>query len=306
MDFSRVRRARAWGPCHVTGIVLPETSARDPRARGSRGAGLVLDVGVTAEAKLVPGARTSVRLEGPALVDLAISREVARRLARGLAGRLTVRLAHDLPIGQGFGTSAAGATATALAVSALGGPRRRHAIEVAHLADLFGGGGLGGVAAILGGGLEVRRVAGLPPAGRIVRREHPGTVLLGVAGPPLPSPRLLSDPAVRARLDAAADLFDALDRHPDPGTFWDVAEAFTSRVRLCPIPLARLLRALRRRGARAAQTMFGNAFFARAPRGPRRRELDRWLVARGIATLSTTVADHGARSLAVPRADAGR
>src|SRR5271154_6986697 len=44
------RRARAFAPAHVTGYFSPDLGSRDPRGRGSVGAGLVLDAGAVAEA----------------------------------------------------------------------------------------------------------------------------------------------------------------------------------------------------------------------------------------------------------------
>ena len=189
MFVPRVLEARAFAPGHVTGVFRPDASQRDPRARGSVGAGLVLELGVWGKARFSPGARSRVRVVADCRTPLPISEEVARRLAPEASGTLTVRLTHELPIGQGFGMSAAGALATALAVGSLSGRPRSKAIDVAHLADLFGGGGLGGVAAILGGGLEVRtRPGGLPPFGHVTHRSFPPALLVGVIGRPISSP----------------------------------------------------------------------------------------------------------------------
>ncbi|HKV89750.1 MAG TPA: hypothetical protein VJQ43_00960, partial [Thermoplasmata archaeon] len=69
--------AAGFAPGHVSGIFAPRLAARDPRARGSVGAGLVLDVGVRATAHWTPGktGRTSVRSDPPCA--LPISTEVA-------------------------------------------------------------------------------------------------------------------------------------------------------------------------------------------------------------------------------------
>ncbi len=297
MPAGNVRRARAFAPCHATGIVLPATDARDPRARGSLGAGLVLSLGVTATVSRQPARRFSLRVVSRAAGPLPISADVARRLLGGHPGRFTVTVDHDLPIGQGFGTSAAGALATALASAALVGAPRGDAIEVAHLADLFGGGGLGGVAAILGGGLELRTAPGIPPFGTVVRVPHPGSVLVGTVGPPLPSPRLLSDPAVLERLRRAANSLGRFGTRPDPATFWEVAEAFTARAGLSPAPLTAVLRGLRSRGARAAQAMFGTGFVATAPTARAAATIAGWLTERGVWFRITTVASLGARRL---------
>jgi pantoate kinase len=262
----------AFAPGHVTGLFAPDLAARDPRGRGSVGAGLVLELGVHAEARWRSGgARSELRIRSDAGVELPISSEVARRLLGGRRGRLEVRLRHELPIGQGFGMSAAGAVASGLAVArSLGEPRQR-ALETAHLSDLFGGGGLGGVAAILGGGLEIRDRAGIPPFGRVRHRPVTTPILLAVVGGPLPSPPLLRDPAFLDRVrDAAAPGLARLRQRPGLETFLDESERFTDRLGLAPLGVRRRIADLRATGSPAAQAMFGECVFM-VPRTDRQR-----------------------------------
>lgn len=232
--------ASSFAPGHVTGIFAPRLLDRDPRKRGSVGAGLVLELGVHATARWQPGGPDEFVLQSTPRIATPISNDVANRLKGDRVGRLTVRLSHELPVGQGFGMSAAGALATALAVSKALGSLRAPAIEVAHLADLFGGGGLGGVSAILGGGLEVRTTPGLPPAGRIRRSRFPHPVFVAVAGKPLPSPRLLHNPRFLQHVEsAAADGLASLDRRSNARDFLAASEQFTDRLALAPAGLRR-------------------------------------------------------------------
>ncbi|HTZ61248.1 MAG TPA: hypothetical protein VMC82_01190 [Thermoplasmata archaeon] len=298
MSGPRVVRARAFAPGHVTGIFAPSPAARDPRARGSIGAGLVLELGVSAAAEFRAGTGRTTRVLADVDRPLPISEEVARRLRPARRGALTVRLVHHLPIGQGFGMSAAGAAATALAVAAVAGHSRRVALETAHLADLFGAGGLGGVAAIAdGGGLELRRRAGLAPWGRVEHARFDGAVFVGVAGAPLPSPRLLGRASFLERVAAAAGPLPDLLRHPSPVRFFDASERFTDRLGLAPPPLRRVVTALRARGARAAQAMFGRSFFAYAPNARARRRVVAWLTDHRLPALELRTALTGAHRL---------
>jgi pantoate kinase len=291
-----VRRGRAFAPAHVSGAFSPRLEARDPRARGSIGAGVVLDVGVTATATWSPGRRSvSVTAEVPG--PLPISTTVAEHLLSVRPGHLEVHLQHRLPVGQGFGSSAAGALSTGLAVAAALGLPRSKAVEVAHLADLYGGGGLGGVAAALGGGLEVRVRAGIPPWGRVERRAVDAHLLVATLGAPIPSPRVLRDRRLSARFEAAEALLTELGARPSWERFWDVAERFTDRVGLADRALRDALRGLRRRRARAAQAMFGRSLFALPPPGPRGEEVRRWLAGRANGLWELQVASRGARRL---------
>jgi len=295
MAVLRTRSARAFAPGHVTGILRPDTTRHDPRARGSVGAGIVLELGAWAEARFAAGRRSSVRVVGDGRGPWPISEDVARRMAPEESGTLTVRLTHELPVGQGFGMSAAGALATALAVGALSGRSRTQAVRVAHLADLFGGGGLGGVSAILGGGLEVRTRAGIPPFGAEIHRPFPGALLVGVVGRPIPSPSVLWDPAAIRRIQRASQGWETLRRSPTPERLFQLSERFTDRAGLASPEVGRTVRALRRRGAAACQAMFGQSFFA-WPRSGRSREacLD-WLRNDGVRAVEIRASPTGAR-----------
>jgi pantoate kinase len=292
-----VRRGRGFAPSHVSGIFVPRREARDPRARGSLGAGLVLDVGVMAVAEWRARLRPSVTVTSDRSSPLAISSDVARRLAARRPGQLRVHLTHALPIGQGFGSSAAGALATGLAISAALGLPRRRAVEVAHLADLFGRGGLGGVAAILGGGLEVRLRPGIPPFGRILHQALDRTVWVGTAGPAIRSPTVLGRPGTVARFAAGERLFEAFVAEPGWERFWETSERFTDEVRVASPRLRAVLAGLRRRGVRAAQGMFGQSFVAYASRGEARREVAAWFRRGGVPHQEVRLARSGARIL---------
>ena len=305
MGAWQTRRAVAFAPSHVTGLFSPTKEARDPRGRGSVGAGVVLELGVRATGEFLPGARTRFRLTSDIGRRLEISEDAGRRLLGHRAGHLHVHLTHDLPIGQGFGSSAAGATATALVTARLLGISRDHAVEVAHLCDLFGGGGLGGVAAILGGGWEVRVRPGIPPYGRIVHRPFPDPLLVGVVGGSLPSPSILSSPRLLGRIRKAAEGLEELGTRSTPEEFLSLSERFTDRVGFASSDLRTVLSALRRRGARAAQAMFGRSFFAVAPTPSVRRAILDWLEARGVRAVEIRAARRGAHLGIAPGGELG-
>lgn len=297
MTPGTVRTATAFAPGHVTGLFQPIRSAPDPRRQGSIGAGLVLDLGVTATVTIRPDSRARLRFTSNRASPVTIASEAARHLLDKRRAEVHVHLARDLPIGQGFGTSASDATATSLALARLVDVPRSQGLVVAHLADLFGGGGLGGVAAILGGGLEVRRAPGLPPFGRVVHAPVSGAVLVGVVGRPIPSPHILASERWRRRFAGAAAGLRRLDGRPTLPAFFDAAERFTDQAGLASRRLRATLGALRRRGAWAFQAMFGSTFVAR-PRSPRDRPglLD-WLQRSGTRAVEIPLASRGARLL---------
>jgi pantoate kinase len=277
---SASRVAHAFAPGHLTGLFTPDLDARDPRARGSRGAGIVLSLGVTATATWDPFAPSRFRLTSDTRIPLPISRDVARRLRRDSAGALDVSLRHDLPIGQGIGMSAAGATATALAVARVLRLPPHRAIETAHLAELFGGGGLGGVAAIQGGGWELRRRAGVPPWGHVEHRPFRPPIFIVLLGQPLASPRLLSQHGFLDRVRHASDRpLRTVESHPSVDRMLEESERFSDALGLGSPALRRVVHRLRSSESWVSQAMFGRCVFA-VPRAPRAR-------ARLVSTLTT-------------------
>ena len=292
----RPRVGRAFAPAHVTGIFAPSLEARDPRGRGSVGAGIVLEAGVEAVAWWWPSRRASVRLEADVRRKLPISEDVARRLLAHRRGRLILRLKHDLPIGQGFGMSAAGALATALAVAAATGQTRRVAVETAHLADLYGGGGLGGVSAILGGGVETRERPGIPPWGRARHTAATGRVLVAWSRPSIPSPRLLRDPAFLRRVTAAAGPgLRRLMHRPDLRSLMREAERFTDTLALGPASLLRQVHALRSPDVAVVQAMFGRSLVLVPWSLSGRAHAIRGLEHQGLHAVELPIARRGAR-----------
>ena len=283
--------ARAFAPGHLTGFFAPDLNSKDPRGRGSRGAGIVLDRGVIATARYDPRGPSRTRVTSTPRVPVPISREVAVRLRAGLPGALSVELRHDLPIGQGLGMSAAGAVATGLAVAHVVEIPESRAWEVAHLSDLFHGGGLGGVAALRKGGLETRIRPGIPPWGTSRHWAWNGPVRIYRAAGPRPSPRLLRDPAFLRRVArAGARSVPAFLRDPSLRTFLREAERFTDRIDLGPPRVTRWVHSLRSPEIACAQAMFGGLVYAiprngrsfpEPPLAGRTRPPDRWMTVSG-------------------------
>lgn len=192
--------------------------------------------------------------------------------------------------------SAAGALATSLAVGKLVGASRSSAIATAHLADLFGRGGLGGVSAILGGGMELRSRPGIPPWGRVEHHPFPWSIFVVVVGRPMPSATLLGDAEVARRATrSAAPGLGRLSERPTPQAFLQEAERFTDAVRLGDRTVASAIRRLRTTGARVAQAMFGRSLFAVPSSEATRRRLADELVDGGFRGVELQAARSGAR-----------
>jgi pantoate kinase len=288
------RSARAFAPGHLTGFFVPDLSAHDPRARGSLGAGLVLDRGVVATVSWDPEGPDGIRMRSTPVAPLPVSRSVARRLKGARRGSLRVALEHALPIGQGLGMSAAGAVATGLAVARVLDRPPALAWQSAHLAELEHRGGLGGVAALSGGGLEVRTRAGVPPWGEVRHRPYRAPLTLLTFGAGIPSPKVLGSARwVRRIHSAGRRSLAGFTARPDWGTYWDEAERFTDSVGLLPDRLRPRISTARAQGWALVQAMFGRVLVL-APRTSGKAAAPRPAALAHLRSISVEVGDRGA------------
>lgn len=198
-----MRKAKAFCPGHITGFfeICP---AKDLLSTGSRGAGLCLTRGATSEVEIHDSRRQSIQvlLNGKAS-RAEVTKEALRILLRNGMQEVSVSTKLDLPVGQGFGMSAAGALSASLAACSLLGEGRQRAFEAAHLAEVIRGGGLGDVSAIHRGGITVRQKPGLPPAGKVIRIDGQPEVVLCVVGRKMPTRSVLGDPRKRRAINAS-------------------------------------------------------------------------------------------------------
>jgi len=161
-------KGRAHVGGHVTLIFSIQDDAESLLEQGSRGAGISLDRGVIIEATGESG-NGSLSIGGDAPGD-ELHRLVLEELTTldSAFGEYDWTLSHEgeLPSSQGFGLSAAGAIACGLAIQrALGVDEdlaRSRAIHIAHRVERRLSGGLGDVAALHSGGIELRLEPGCP------------------------------------------------------------------------------------------------------------------------------------------------
>ena len=202
--------AHAFAPGHVSGLFAVHDEDADLLRKGSRGAGWSVDRGAVASvARAAPGASTQVHVDGRPQ-DAPVTRDALHRLASGAA--LDVRLQLGLPVGQGFGMSAAGTLAACLAAASELGLEPEAALAATHAAEVASGTGLGDAVGSWFGSGEVRMRPGCPPHGWALRVDPPsGTrFLFCVLGAGIATPSIIKDEAWKRRTRELAD--PAVDR----------------------------------------------------------------------------------------------
>jgi len=174
----------------------------------------------------------------------------------GVTARVTTETA--LPIGAGFGLSAAALLSTLSALDHLFsldlGPRG--VADLAHEAEIVHRTGLGDVAACQGGGFDCRKGAGIE--GEILRIPAGGEEITAVTFGPISTPQVLSSAKALARVDRAYP-----GRCPrDIADFFRLSRDFAEKSG-CITPRVREgLAACDRAGIPASMTMLGEGIFA--------------------------------------------
>ena len=153
-------------PGHITGFFTIEDHDITLK-KGSCGAGFLLSLGVRTTISDSDELEIDVNQGGSTVID-----EVLKIMEIGTDFRVTQDI--QLPIGAGFGTSAASALSLTLALNEFLdlGYSTELCGQIAHMAEVNLGAGLGDVIAQTGYGLVLRVEPGAPGIGKIKSFEH--------------------------------------------------------------------------------------------------------------------------------------
>ena len=303
-----MRKAKAFAPCHITGVFQIFDEGRDALHAGSRGAGVSLSSGVETTVEVEESSNSSVQISVNGLVS--DSARVSSRVVGIFSSRFrefanfNIYAKHQVgvPIGAGLGSSGAGALSLALALNeAIGlGLSSTEAAQVAHIAEVECKTGLGTVAAETLGGLEIRAKAGAPGIGEIRRVPVPKTVAVAclVLGP-LSTGKCLGDESIRKRInDFGGKMIDALEEAPTAQNFMKTSRRFAEHVGLITNRVRTVLNDTDKAGVSCSMPMFGECVFTLAERSDLKKVLQ---VFKGHgqhgATIVSEVDREGARLL---------
>jgi len=169
-----LKEARAFCPAGISSFfeICDRTSEGkeiiDLERVGARGGGFSPDKGVTTEIVLIEAKEKNVQvfINGKLCPEAYTTKYVAETLLEHVSGEYNVVVKHkvEIPIGAGFGSSAAGALGTALALSkALGLNFTYNQLgKIAHVSEIMSRTGLGTVGPLLFGGCGLTIQPGAP------------------------------------------------------------------------------------------------------------------------------------------------
>lgn len=257
-------KAKAFCPGHITGL-FQVCQDEDVIACGSRGAGLSISLGVISEVEVSDGSgKVDIWLNG-LKAEAPVTEHAVRQLLKDRPLDVKVRNELQLPVAQGFGTSAAGSLSAAWALAELLDVPHNEAYVAAHVAELANRTGMGDVSGIMRGGIEVRCKAGLPPRGQVERLNGHMELVLAVVGPSIPTAEKLSSPEVRDQVNAAGKgRVDQLMEQPTLENLFRLSNEFMEESGLSTPEVRRAVWEAKKWGW-ASQSMIGNSVFATGP-----------------------------------------
>ena len=213
-------------PGHITGFFTIENHEIKLK-NGSCGAGFLLSQGV----------KTTIEDSDELIIDVnqgdyTVVNEVLRVLEITHDFKITQDI--QLPIGAGFGTSAASAFSLALAINEFLdlGYTKDLCGQIAHMVEVNLGGGLGDVIAQTGHGLVLRTQPGAPGVGEIKSFEHDVSIAWKTFGG-IDTASVIQDPHHKQVIsDVGLKYLEYFEENPSLRNFLDFSNRFSDETDL--------------------------------------------------------------------------
>lgn len=272
-----MHEASAFSPAGITSFFEIRDRRRngrpfeDPAQAGARGGGFVISLGITTQVrlKLADKSRVHVRINGKAAPHAHTTIYTISKLLDLSREKYAVKIEHrvEVPIGAGYGASAAGALSAALAFSQAAdlGMSVNQLGRVVHHAEIVNGTGLGTVAPILTGGFVITRKSGGPGVAVIDRIPVSQNLrVVSACFGPISTKTVLRSKRIRNRVNAlASETYRSLDRDLRPRNFMSASLEFAHGLGLMSPETARLVELMNDSEAiGATQNMVGQAVHA--------------------------------------------
>jgi len=244
---------------------------KDPSYAGARGGGLVISRGVLTRVRLTQASKSgiSVRINKKPAHEARTTISAISKLLQVSGENYEVMVEHhvDVPVGAGYGASAAGSLSAALAFSEAAdlGLSMNEVGRIVHEAEIVNGTGLGTVGPILTGGFVITRKSGGPGVAVIDRipasRE---LIVISACIGPISTKKALRSKNLRRRVNILGrEAFRSIVRDIRPSNFMKASKEFAFGLGLMSPQTARLIEVMEAAGAiGATQNMLGQAVHA--------------------------------------------
>jgi pantoate kinase len=257
-------KGSAFVPGHITGFFEVFDHENLIKA-GSKGAGVVIDKGVYTTVKIKEGYGISTTLNGE-MCECPVSQSAIKDILRIAGAKYEAEIIHELevPRGQGFGASGAGAFGTALAANrALGlNLTMNQCGEIAHKAEVLNRTGLGDVAAQSTGGLVIRKKPGAPGTGVTDRIHSDERLVVFTVGREVKTKSVLLDNEKKEKINKTGRAcMKELLKEPGAENFLALSKKFALDTGLMEKEIQSAVKTLEERGVTASMSMLGNSVF---------------------------------------------
>jgi len=261
------RASIAFAPAAITNFF--EISYNSPTPTGATGGGYILSKGSTTSATILPAKALALAdvVNGDASYDARTTRRAVELLLTGTEVKAKISLVQEvqIPIGAGFGASAASATSAVYAVAhAAGIEKARSEIALyAHKAEILEQTGLGTVSVIFDEvGAGAITVSGEPGRAKFVTVGVPdGTRIVTAFIAPFDKKDALSSKSVSQRINKLGhESLQNFLSDPSLETLASEGERFSGALGLESVEVKKLIRLAKFAGATyASQNMIGYA-----------------------------------------------
>jgi pantoate kinase len=251
--------------CNVDSTGTPLT---DPSKIGARGGGLAITHGVRArvQTQRSHSPRIEISINSKPAPEAHTTRWALERLLEKTGSTLNVQvdIRVRVPIGAGYGSSAAGTAASCLALAdVLELPVTYNELgKITHVAEVINRTGLGTAAAVFVGGFVLVTEPGAPGIGSVDRLLFPRDHSIVCAFlESLPTRKLLSQTDLASRVNPSAErAMESIRQKPELHTFLTEARKFGQEIGLESPDITNLIDTMMSAGAiGAAQNMIGKA-----------------------------------------------
>jgi len=272
-----LKRARAFSPAGISSFFeicdrTPDGKLiADPERIGARGGGFALSKGVSTEVIVAEAEekRVQVFINGECCPEAETTKSVVEMLTAKVSANYAIKVIHrvEVPIGAGFGSSAAGALGAALALSkALGLHLTYNQLgRIAHVAEVKCRTGLGTVGPLLFGGCGLTIEPGAPGIARLDRIPvSPDHRLVVGTFRPYPTKEMLSSPEKREIINKwGRKTLKKILAEPSLENFMGACKEFALGTGFATSRVQKLMELSEKAGAiGAAQNMLGEAVHA--------------------------------------------
>jgi|WetSurMetagenome_2_1015567.scaffolds.fasta_scaffold184153_1 pantoate kinase len=274
-------KCSVFAPAHITGF-FEIIDHKEPLKKGSRGAGVAMDKGVVTNLEIIEensldkinvlikingqedSKNSSITLKTLEIMDKKFN------INTFLKGKI-IKIDHEVkvPIGAGFGISAACALGTALTVASILklGLTFNKAASIAHLAEIEMQSGLGDVIAEVNGGITLRLKEGAPGIAltdKMILNHHKNDLYLickSLGG--IETSEIIGNPKHKEKINRTGrNMLNELYKNPNIETFLKLSKRFATETGLLSHEVSEIIEILEEETIGASMAMLGNTAFA--------------------------------------------